>query len=462
MAFRFSLGVVYRNRDDVAANGRQYGVVAFFFSLATSSFKPFPLHNPEGYEILATVGSIKGVKRRVFCLAVYEPPNLTLLRARQMHEYILNILDEAKPQFAECSIILAGDWPVEEAVEDHLEIHEIPHGNTRGGRAIDRSFTNFSRSIVECGSLPPLESEEGAVSDHRIAYAKAELKRPKPPTINYSYRHFTEQGATQFWDLLASQSWDPVTSAVGTSAKVGKFQSILDSLIAVCFVMKTTTKRVTDPPWVNNKIRKLSKKRRTIYDREGRSPRWKELKKQCKDLYNRRARAYMEEQKKTLTAPDVSRAFFKNVKAYQTREKPNQFDVRDLYPETPDIDIAGSLADHFNAISCKFRGLTPKQIPDADPGFLPFLSVQEVVSRLVKFRKTKSKVQGDVFPGLVNRAAPHLAIPLTHIFNAITVSHEWPELWKIEYVTPIPKKGTPQSPNDLRNISCTQLLSKIY
>ena len=71
-------------------------------------------------------------------------------------------------------------------------------------------------------------------------------------------------------------------------------------------------------------------------------------------------------------------------------------------------------------------------------------------------------MKGDIFPKLVNRAAPSLAIPLTHIFNAITIAHEWPTLWKIEYVTPISKKGRPQSMNDLRNISCTQLFSKIY
>ena len=250
--------------------------------------------------------------------------------------------------------------------------------------------------------------------------------------------------------------------AVGTSLKVEVFQDILDSLMALCFVMKTTTRRVSDPPWVDNKIRRLSRKRRKVYDREGRSPRWKELKKQCKDLYNKRAAVYMEEQKRTLTAPDASRAFLKNVRAYQSKEKPQQFDVRDLYPELADGDIATELAEHFNSISCEFDGLDPTRIPNIEPGYLPYLSIPDVVARVLKFRKPKSKVKGDIFPNLVNRVAPSLSIPLTHIFNAITISHEWPALWKVEYVTPIPKKGSPQTPNDLRNISCTQLFSKIY
>ena len=55
-----------------------------------------------------------------------------------------------------------------------------------------------------------------------------------------------------------------------------------------------------------------------------------------------------------------------------------------------------------------------------------------------------------------------LAIPLTNIFNSITVNADWPADWKVEYVTPIPKKAHPETPDDLRNISCTQMLSKTY
>ena len=95
-------------------------------------------------------------------------------------------------------------------------------------------------------------------------------------------------------------------------------------------------------------------------------------------------------------------------------------------------------------------------------GYLPFLSRKEVTNRLRKFRKPKSMVAGDIFPALVNRAAASLAFPLAHIYNSVSISHVWPDLWKIEYVTPIPKKNVPQSAGDLRNISCTQLFSKVY
>ena len=71
-------------------------------------------------------------------------------------------------------------------------------------------------------------------------------------------------------------------------------------------------------------------------------------------------------------------------------------------------------------------------------------------------------VQGDIFPALVTKFGDLLAIPLCEIFNEITRTRVWPLIWKQEYVTVIPKKTVPASVNDLRNISCTMLPSKIY
>ena len=71
-------------------------------------------------------------------------------------------------------------------------------------------------------------------------------------------------------------------------------------------------------------------------------------------------------------------------------------------------------------------------------------------------------VRIDIFPSLVTEYADLLAIPLCSIFNSILESGVWPRVWKQEFVTPIPKKKLPDSMDDLRNISCTALTSKIF
>ena len=71
-------------------------------------------------------------------------------------------------------------------------------------------------------------------------------------------------------------------------------------------------------------------------------------------------------------------------------------------------------------------------------------------------------VRGDIFPALMSKFGDFLAVPLCSIYNAITTTRVWPGIWKQEFVTTIPKKNLPESVNDLRNISCTMLPSKIY
>ena len=71
-------------------------------------------------------------------------------------------------------------------------------------------------------------------------------------------------------------------------------------------------------------------------------------------------------------------------------------------------------------------------------------------------------VKGDVFPRLMTIFSDFFAIPLSDINNEISRSFVWPLIWKEEYVTVIPKKANPASLDDLRNISCTMLASKIY
>ena len=56
MEGRFSLGMITRERQMAATNGRQYGGIAFIYRKLTSSFETFETANPEQYEVLTTVG----------------------------------------------------------------------------------------------------------------------------------------------------------------------------------------------------------------------------------------------------------------------------------------------------------------------------------------------------------------------------------------------------------------------
>ena len=54
---------------------------------------------------------------------------------------------------------------------------------------------------------------------------------------------------------------------------------------------------------------------------------------------------YMTLKKGQLTAPDANRSFFRLVKAFNTPEKPQTFNVRALRPGATDGEVAEELAD---------------------------------------------------------------------------------------------------------------------
>ena len=145
-----------------------------------------------------------------------------------------------------------------------------------------------------------------------------------------------------------------------------------------------------------------------------------------------------------------------------SKERPKPFEVLDMFPGRSEEEVAEILAGHFNAISSEFSPLYASEIPLTYNQSLPILQPRDIAIRLRKFKKPKSVVRGDIFPDIVTRHAGALSIPLASIYNAITESRIWPSQWKEESVTVIPKCRTPSDIGQLRNISCTLLVSKVY
>ena len=86
----------------------------------------------------------------------------------------------------------------------------------------------------------------------------------------------------------------------------------------------------------------------------------------------------------------------------------------------------------------------------------------KVAERIKGSKKPKSAVDGDLLPAVVNQLADIIAIPATHIFNGAIRKKEWPSPWLQETQTVIPKNSSPESFDQLRNLSCTNFLSKVF
>ena len=462
------LGIKCLNRPPV--NGLSHGGVAIVYreSIAKASVYSFP--NPDLFEVLPVIMSVVGVKRKFFVLAVYIPPGYTAPRGRQCMQHVNDLVLDIKNKHSDPYIVIAGDfnqWLMAEKLEEFCDLQEIPTPPTRGNRKIDKIFLNWSDDVDDAGCLPPLETElEGerkTYSDHKIQYVCSRLPNKEPiKWENFKYRPFTDKGGESFKADLEAVDWNEVLDCVGSNAKANKLQQIVDDLTNKNFPSKTITRKEDDLPWLNTKAKNMIKKKQAIYKAEGKSERWHSQLRKVENYLEQRRLSFLESQKTKFIGPQASANFFKNVKAFKNAEKPKMFDIRDMRPGVGDADIAEEVAEYFNRISREFKPLEPAQIPMTYHKTLPTLTEEEVTKMLRTAKKTKSKVEGDIFPSLINDCATALATPLMDIYNTIISTFIWPSLWKKEYVTTIPKKNIPENLSDLRNISCTLFFSKVF
>ena len=466
------MSMLCKNREPCQANGVSYGGVALIWRERVGVFKEIQLQNEDKHEVLAAVGTLRGQSRKLAILACYVPPNLEKKKTDKCQEFIAGAVLHIKKSYRDPYIVVTGDfnqWPVEDYLANFTDIRETDVGATRGGRSIDRVFTNFSRSMKALGTLAPLEEdvpgEESRKSDHRVVYFTAGLQRRETFTWEtFSYRHYTNEAEEEFKRWIVMHGWTEVTGVSGSNNKANAYQRTLTQAIDRFSPLKTTRRRSDNLPWLDKRTIKMKERRKALFMEEGgkRTARWKEEKARINKVITDRKRGYMDSQRNHLLADNASRNFFRHVKCFSTAKKPAQFHVRTILPNKKDEEVAEILAEFFNKVSREFEALQPHEIPMTNGADLPKLEPFEVAARIKKFRKPKSMVPGDVFPSLVMRLSDFFALLLCNIYNEITETKIWLACWKKEYVTIIPKKTNPEGLEDLRNISCTLLASKIY
>ena len=142
-------------------------------------------------------------------------------------------------------------------------------------------------------------------------------------------------------------------------------------------------------------------------------------------------------------------------------DKPATWTVHKIRPGKSDECIVEEMAEYFIQIMDEFDPLDTRCIPSTYTSPFPEVLPHEVASRICSSKKPKSPVWGDPLPSCLNTVSDLIAIPATHVMNLALSSFQWPDGWKFETQTAIPKNASPKSFAELQNISCTNYLSKV-
>lgn len=435
------------------------GGVCIAFDKRKMKIARFPLPTSP-FEVVCGVGSLSRLSRKIAIIVVYIPPKYTNEEVRKLNDYVSLAIEKLKNTYNNPLICVGGDINKKDfapAIADFNDIAMLPGIPSRRGNALDLCFSNFGQDIFQISSHPPLNGPS-AESDHLILnYNYRAKKKHDFTTVVRKFRPITEAGTQAFVQELARQEWGDMVGK-NSSDMVEVFDERVGVIFRDCFPERTVKSRSTDKPWVTKRIKRILRRKKRAYRRDGKGMSWSRVEAEARaEIATNRCR-YLDKVKKRAFDEKNSKCYHRAVKLLQDADCGEKWSPSSLFPEKSDLEVAEECSSFFNKISNEFRQITQPAPPEVllDPP-----EVFQIAGRLRAFRKPSSLVPGDLPPALVTKCSDVLAIPLSIIFSEVYKTCAWPSKWKTETVTVIPKNSAPASLSETRNISCTPLYSKL-
>ena len=121
------------------------------------------------------------------------------------------------------------------------------------------------------------------------------------------------------------------------------------------------------------------------------------------------------------------------------------------------------LADSFAKISQEYDSLKKEDIhiPYFTSESIPIISAQTVEKLLGEIITNKATIKDDIPAIILKTFARNVSIPTTILVNRCIKEGAWPNIFKSEIVTPVPKVYPTKRIEDLRNITGLFTLNKV-
>ena len=336
---------------------------------------------------------------------------------------------------------------------------------------LDVIISNLSSLYHPPRSLPPLENDcdkNGQPSDHLIVLMEPlSINAPalKRKFKKVQYRPFPDSAIRKMGEWLQSKSWTELYRTKGPNQKAEMFEQTIMEKVDLFFPFKTMKIDENDKPWVDKKLQKLDRMRKREFNKRKKSDKWTRLNQEFLDRVQMLKDAYYKNVVEDLKTSDVSKWYSKVKRMSQVNSKETDNVQIQNVMHLPSSTQAELIADKYAQISNEYAPLKMEDIEipniiDSKP--YPLFEPFEIHKRISKIKNKKSSILGDIPWRVIKEFSVELAEPLAHIYNTCTIEGIWPNIWKHELVTPVPKTHPPQDIDDMRKIAGTKNLSKVY
>ena len=319
----------------------------------------------------------------------------------------------------------------------------------------------------------------GVPSDHSTPVAiplSSDTLQQVREYITRVSRPLPESGILEFGEWICSEDWSDIPDGGDPTEQVLAFEKLCNEKLDVIFPLKKLRLNpYFDKPFITSELKKLDRVIKREYRKKQRTAKYLRLKESYDQKYKMAAADYLDKTVRTLKEDDPGKAY-RCLKRMAAQPGDNQDEgaftllshLEDNLTAEASIE---KIAQHFASISQEFMpldyNLLPadvqsklnQQISESD---LPSIEDHEVYLKIKTTKKPRSSVPGDLPRQIVHEFGPELAAPAGKIFCSIVRTGHWPKSWRTEYGTPLQKEPNPVTEDQLRIISLTNFLSKVF
>ena len=336
-------------------------------------------------------------------------------------------------------------------------------------RILDPIVTTLSNYYQLPKCLPPLDADpdsNGKPSDHlMVVMEPVSVVNNKPARTKKKivYRPFNDDRLQQMQKWIEKENWSEVAHEKSSHGKTEILQGLLLSKYQEFFPEKIRIISSDDEPFFSEKLSNLKRRKCREYRKNRKSIKWKIMEKNYESELSIAKKGFYRMKIKHLrnTKPKQWHREFKKLARFDQAISDEV--VVESIKDFCDKDQAELIADKFAEVSQEYDKLENGdiEVPEFSESDVPQITEVEVIATLAAMDTSKSNINGDIPAKILKHFATQLGKPVTDLINTSIRQGLWPDIFKLEIVTPVPKVYPPKNVEDLRNISGLLNLDKV-
>ena len=260
-----------------------------------------------------------------------------------------------------------------------------------------------------------------------------------------------------------AQSWSDILTNKCMNKKAELLLSSVLEALNKCLPEKVLKVSSDDEPWYTPALKKLDRKRRREYSKNRKSPKYLRLSRLYQEKLFKEKKKYKKDMLDDIKSSQPGEWYSKLKRITKLDQgKLEVYNVEEI-SNLNDQKQAELISDHHAKISNCYEGvkLEDIDIPPFSAKDIPQFTPIQIESYIQRLKTKKSTPPGDIPSKIIKEFSKYLSIPLSNIINSSLSQGTWPDCYKKEVITPIPKERPVLLMSMLRPISSLLSFNKV-